>query len=586
VHDTGEVTSTTTTATVSTAPRSVRWYSVGLAVGAVVAGCTLLAVGSPSPALGPVLLLAIAAACCVNRFTLFPSEHAATAEAAVVLAAVVGFRSDAAYLGPLIVALLAGPLDTLHWEQRSFVRMAYNAGNRGWSALAAAGAFAGARETIGSSTIGWVVAVVLGAAAFAFVDVALSAILLRLHGDGFVVAVRHVLDVDVLTMPVALVGAAAGILALEVGWWATVLALLPAAFAPELVLARARSRAPAVRDLAALLCVIAVLATVALVTPVPDTASLAILCVFALVLGIGIAPNRKALVPPLLAIVVMSACTMLDGDRMRIGAVVVAVVTTATSWWCERRVSRPRVLAALAVAAGASTVAAQLALELPRTSNGLAVSALVAGVAFELLTLSASPSRRRRGTELAWLLPVLAVAVCGGVLWRSAGDVGAIALLALVTTTLIAWVGWGAPAWSSRIAARVASTVSSSLWIAALAAASIAAVAATAVGASMRDQSPALAWAWVGAGLGELAIAMVAAGVRQWRFAPWPRRWSFACVELAAIALVGAGAPLAADGSAWGTVVVGATMLVVLLVARAPARRLRAMPARDDVGVR
>ena len=169
--------------------------------------------------------------------------------------------------------------------------------------------------------------------------------LLRLHRERFGAALAHVLEVDVLTMPVALVGAAAGILATEVGWWATVVALLPAAFVPELVIARARARAMAVRDLAALFVVIAILATVALVTPISATATLAILCGLAVLLGIEMAPDRGALVPPLVAMVVIPACAVLDADRVRVGAVMVAVAATGTSWWCERRTrtsARPR----------------------------------------------------------------------------------------------------------------------------------------------------------------------------------------------------------------------------------------------------
>ncbi len=77
-------------------PRAARWYSVGLCASAVLAGIGAWLAGSPLPPLGPVVLLAVAAALCVNRFALFPTEHAATAEAAVLLAAVVGFRTDAA----------------------------------------------------------------------------------------------------------------------------------------------------------------------------------------------------------------------------------------------------------------------------------------------------------------------------------------------------------------------------------------------------------------------------------------------------------------------------------------------------------
>ncbi len=249
------------------------------------------------------------------------------------------------YLGPLVVALLVGPLDVVHWEQRSFVRMAYNAGNRGLATLAAVATFAGANALLGTSTPAWVVTVLLSASAFTLVDDVVSVVLLRLHGERYRTAVSHVFGIDLLMMPVALVGAATGILAGEVGWWATVLALLPAAFVPELVIARARVRAATVRDLAALLGVIAILTTVALVTPIAATATLAVLCVLAVLLGIEVAPGDGALVPPLLAMVVIPACAVLDDDRVRVGAVVVAVVATATSWWCARDGGRTRVLA-------------------------------------------------------------------------------------------------------------------------------------------------------------------------------------------------------------------------------------------------
>ena len=161
-------------------PRAAIVFSVGVAGAALAWAVALVVAGAARPPVGPILLLAIAAALCVNRFVLFPTEHAATAEAAVLLAAVVGLRGDAPYLGPLVVALLVGPLDALHWEQRSFARMAYNAGNRGLATLAAAGMFAGARELFGTSTPAWVITLALAAAAFALVDLLLSLVLLRL----------------------------------------------------------------------------------------------------------------------------------------------------------------------------------------------------------------------------------------------------------------------------------------------------------------------------------------------------------------------------------------------------------------------
>ena len=59
----------------------------------------------------------------------------------MLVAAVVAFRHDSALVGPWCVAFLAGPLDLLHWRQRSFVRMAYNAGNRMVATLAGAATF-------------------------------------------------------------------------------------------------------------------------------------------------------------------------------------------------------------------------------------------------------------------------------------------------------------------------------------------------------------------------------------------------------------------------------------------------------------
>ena len=164
-------------------PRTVRAFCIAILGGALAAGAALLAAGAPRPAIGPVLLLAVAVALCVNRFALFPSEQAATAEAAVLLAAVVAFRDDAVFLGPLAVALLVGPLDTLHWEQRSFLRMAHNAGNRGLAVLAASTGFVAVTDAAGASPVALALAVVAGTVAFAAVDVVLSVALLLLQGE-------------------------------------------------------------------------------------------------------------------------------------------------------------------------------------------------------------------------------------------------------------------------------------------------------------------------------------------------------------------------------------------------------------------
>ena len=120
---------------------AVRLLSGALAVSAVGIGAALLGSGASLPSIGPVLLLASIAALCINRSVFYLSEQAATAEAAVLLAAVTAFEGSAPWLGPLVVALLMGPLDVAHWERRSYLRMAYNAGNRSFCALSATATF-------------------------------------------------------------------------------------------------------------------------------------------------------------------------------------------------------------------------------------------------------------------------------------------------------------------------------------------------------------------------------------------------------------------------------------------------------------
>ena len=261
------------------APRSARWCSAVVLVLAVGTAVTLLAAGSELPAWGPVLMLAVVAALSVNQFVLFPTEHAATAEAAVLLAAVVGFRDTAPYLGPVVLTLLVGPLDVLHWEQRSFVRMAYNTGNRGLATLAPGHddvcSAAHGRERLHLRVGRRRPARVPGARGHRLRDLRGAAA--RTYGESLGAAVRHLLDVDVLTFPIACVGATAGLLAGDVGWWATTVVLLPTAYLPVLVINRGRPRSRSAISRVAL-TVVSTLAMVALITSVPATAVLATLC--------------------------------------------------------------------------------------------------------------------------------------------------------------------------------------------------------------------------------------------------------------------------------------------------------------------
>jgi hypothetical protein len=179
-------------------------------------------------------------------------------------------------------------------------------------------------------------------------------------------------------------------------------------------------------------------------------------------------------------------------------------------------------------------------------------------------------------------VPVLATAVAGAAVWRVLGTTGALVAASLTAAALVGWSAWGAPAWRSRIARRIGPRAPVPFVVWSLLA--VSAVVAAIVGAAAREPDAATAWAWTAIGLGEVAIAVTAAGVRQWRFARSPRRIGAATTISAAGVLLALGAPLTVRGSAWGPVVVGTTMVAAGCVARAPARRVREqrVAARDQ----
>ena len=133
----------------------VRCYSWSVFAVAAIAGAGFACGGSPFPSVWPVLVLGALVALSLNQLAFFPSEWSATAEAAVLVAAVVGFADSAELLGPLAVALLCGPLDIVHWRQRAFWRMAYNSGNRMIAALLGAVVFHARTPATPGSTSSW-----------------------------------------------------------------------------------------------------------------------------------------------------------------------------------------------------------------------------------------------------------------------------------------------------------------------------------------------------------------------------------------------------------------------------------------------
>src|SRR5438876_8049703 len=94
-----------------------RWerrFCTAVFIVAVAVGAALVARGEPLPGIVPVVLLAVLVALSVNLGALFPSEFSATADVAILFAAVVGFAVDAPLLGPFVVGLLMGPFDWVH----------------------------------------------------------------------------------------------------------------------------------------------------------------------------------------------------------------------------------------------------------------------------------------------------------------------------------------------------------------------------------------------------------------------------------------------------------------------------------------
>ena len=558
----------------SRVPGPVRGFCLAILAAAVGIGCVLLAGGALRPAPGPVLLFALAIAVCVNRFVLFPSEQAATAEAAVLLAAVLGLRHDGVFLGPLAVALLVGPLDALHWGQRSFLRMAYNAGNRGLAVLAASAAFVGVQELAGSSPVVVASAVTAAVTSFAVVDVLLSATLVVLQGQACRPALREVCAIDALTVPVAFYGAGAGFLAGGVGWWALALALVPAAFVPELVIARARWHATVVRDLVVGVAVVALLLVSAAVAPVPDVPTLAVLVAIGVLAGAELAIRAGALVPPLLAVAVVGAFVVAGGDRAFFAAALMGATGTVTTWLVDAGGHRFRALGGAVVAAVCGLLAAAVFTAAPGTTGTKALAALVGGAAFETAAIVfAAREWRRQATDAVWTLPLLAAAVATAVLWSVLADGGATVFVTIVTGALALAAWWGAPPWSSRLLARRASAWPTRGHSAVLGMMTTIVIGTASLATLVEARPARLALVWTTVALGESVIAAALVGVRQWRFAPRGRTCDAGALLGGALVLLGLYPAPALAQRGWSVVFVAGVLALAVIVGAKSARR-------------
>jgi hypothetical protein len=559
-------------------PPAVRRLGVVLALVTAAVATAFVVGGASWPPLAPVALLAAVLAFCVNRYAFFPSELAVTAEAAAVLAAVVAFSRDAPLLGPLVVAVLVGPVDMVHWEQRAFTRMAHNAGDRALAAVVAA-------VTFGAVTNGSVASVPLVGAgivaatvAFAAVEVSLSVALLRLLGEtGWRATVGHAVGLEALTVPIGIAGAAAGLVAIEHGWWFALLVLAPLPWVPELALrprtgrvrrARARAATAAIGVLAAGVAVAA--------TPTSDRVFVLVLCAGAALLGLELAVRPAAPLPVLAALAVVPVAAPAIGTPVAgvacaaAIALVVACVTWSVAgggWWGP----------VLAVLGGASAALVARVCEptdsLTRTWCGVA-----SAVVFGSVAVAAGRDRGRLAARALWTTPlVLAVALLGAV----PGGGRVVGVIAVIAVGLTASAAVGSPPWDSRLLAGVAWVRSARpggvVMLAVILAGAAALLACTSLVATGAHDTMFL----VAGAIAEVLLGMAMVATRQWRFAPAARRRDAVVSAALAVAVATLYVRLAWVANGWSLLVMGVALAWAIRVV-VPLRRIHARDAARE----
>jgi hypothetical protein len=542
----------------------------------------LLAAGAAVPAPGPVLLLVVVAALTVNRGVFFPSEQAATAEVAVVLAAITGLAGDAPWIGPLAVALVMGPIDVSHWQSRSLLRVAYNSGNRGVATLAATAAFAGLAAVTPDA-----VAAVGAAAAFVLVDLAVASTLLVLRGTSGRLAVGRLLAVDRFAFPLAVLGAAVGFAADRLGWTAAALLLAPLAFAPELlILARARrtwSRSH--RHVACVLAlgIVAVCLLWASGPSVGVATGVALLAVAVLV-GSELEVDVRAPVPPLLVVVVVASVVVVSGAGAYVLAPSAALVAVLTAWsGTGPRPTRARAVATAAVVVLSSLATVALA-ALIRASVGVVAAALLVAAVVPAAAVAVGGRRWRRLVAIGWSAPFVAVAATIAGAWRVIGPAGALLFAVWIGAVVLVARSFGALPWRGRLSCRADGRLRAFPRRGALSVmAATAALCAVVSVSSDSELATATRWLVVAVVASMAAVDLV--GIRQWRLAPRARLRATALAVTAAAGSVAA-TIAAPEGSRWWIVPALAGAAVLVVAGWVPARCADATRPATAVGDR
>jgi hypothetical protein len=550
-------------------PTRVRAYAVTTLVVALGAGAILVAQGAGLPPVGDLLLLAVPLALCMNRFVFFPNEVGVTADAAVIFAAVVGFRQDAVWLGPLFAALLVGPLDVRHWQERAFVRMTYNSGSTAIVTLAGVAVFVPLSDAWGASLLALLGAGAVAAVAYVLVESVLGVVLVSLQGEPTRAAIRHQLPVNTVAVPLALYGTAAGLLVGAAGWVPAVLVLLPVPLVPELLLVEIprRWRVPQWATLVEWTVVIGFLVVLAVVLPLPPLAVVAWLLPIAALVGVESRVSERDPVPALSGIGVLAAVVVVRGDARFLAAVGVAIGVVVVAWALVPRPAprRATVLAVFGALVGAGLYAVvDPSAELSPVSLTMAVLAGLACVAV---------TDRRRSTA-TWCTALVAAAAALAQSWRQIGTGGGLVFVVGMVAVLGAVAAWGAPPWRSRVLGRWASPRLLRWRRPALVFASGGAIVAAGLAATASDGAR-IGWLLAGAVLTQADLAMALVGVRQWRFAPRPRATGAAVLGATAVG-VGLSVPSTALPSWGGLVITVAAVALAVWVGWPLSRQARA----------
>jgi hypothetical protein len=469
----------------------------------------LVALGSSLPAPGPLLLLALPLALCMNRYLFFPNEIGVTADAAVLFAAVVAFRSDAPWLGPLVLALLVGPLDARHWGERAWIRMAYNSGSTALTTAAALAVYTPLSRALGAGWDAILGAAVAAAVAYALAELGLGVALVTLLGERPSDATRHQLPLDALSLPLALVGATAGLAAIEVGWWLAAAVLLPVAFVPELVFIaaprRGCGRSSAVAATSGLLLVASLL--------VAGTSAMGVqLVAVGLLAGLECRVVRRRPFPLLAVPVALAAAIVSASDALLAVAAVAVVAAVVAAWWCA-------------------------------APNGSLV----------------------RPEAMFWSIPLFATSGFAASAWSARSSGGAVLFLAVMGWGLVTIAAAGATPWRSRHVARWVTGWSrrarSALLVTAIS------VTAAASVLSLTLDTDGRGWTHLAAASVEVVLGAAAVAVRQWRFAPRRRRRDGALLVVASILVVIFAAP-GGFGPGVAVAVIAVAAATAILVAR------------------